>query len=343
MPSSSSSPAALHGVRTARIPPSIRSIPASETTPDPNSTRPTPTSFSRAATRHPHALRPSPDVAAANPSYRPRSPLPPPQHQSPQRSASPTYSARREQRPCTPIPIIDKVDSKPKSIAGTVKSRAHSRLVSFGRIRPRGVHLPAERDTLDSEPLSPVEPLPTLPTLPRQSLAGSHKRSEPSTASYHSSETTLSDEKYYDTKSFEESRQQPIARGTQRNSSAEQRAKLDEYPVDPTEQYHRLVASRSRMMHQTSSRLLRMTEDDRPFTRVSDTFPCIRAQVPAVRCSSLHLRNMGAMEVIKVSAAIAHPRLRRTVSRTSSFQCLLFSSGIGRPDSHSLHHFPCNI
>jgi hypothetical protein len=270
MSSSSPSPAALHGARIARIPPSIRSIPASETTSHlPAAARPTHSS-SRAATRLPHAPRPRPDVAAANPSTR----LPsPPLHHSPapSRSASPTYSARREQRSRTALPAIDKVDSKQKSIAGNVKSRAHSRLVSFGRIRPRGLHLSSERDTLDPEPLSPVEPLPPLP---RPSFAGSHKRSEPSTASYHSSETTLSDEKYYDTKSLEESRQQPIARGTQRNSAVEQRGKLDEYPVDPTEQYHRLVASRSRMMHQTSSRLLRMTEDDRPFTRVSATFPC---------------------------------------------------------------------
>jgi hypothetical protein len=274
MPSSSSSPAALHGARIARIPPSIRSIPASETTSHLPAARPTPSS-SRAATRLPHAHRSSPDVAAANPSRPPSPPL----HHSPppSRSASPTCTARREQRPRTALPTIDKVDSKPKSIAGTVKSRAHSRLVSFGRIRPRGLHLSSERDTLDPEPLSPVEPLPPLP---RPSFAGSHKRSEPSTASYHSSETTLSDEKYYDTKSFEESRQQPIARGTQRNSAVEQRTKLDEYPVDPTEQYHRLVASRSRMMHQTSSRLLRMTEDDRPFTRVSATFSLYMSTSP---------------------------------------------------------------
>jgi len=292
MPSSSSSPAALHGARIASILPSVRSIPASETT------SPTPSSSSRAATRHPHALHPSPDVAAAAnplPLSRHRSPPPPQQQQHhSQRSASPTFSARREQRPRTALPTIDKVDSKPKSIAGTVKSRAHSRLVSFGRIRPRGLTLSAERDTQDTEPLSPVEPLPTLP---RPSLTASHKRSEPSTASHHSSETTLSDEKYYDTQSFEESRQQPIARGTQRNSSIEQRGKLDEYPVDPTEQYHRLVASRSRMMHQTSSRLLRMTEDDRPFTRVSATFPCTCTQVLAVRCYSLHLRDKGATGV----------------------------------------------
>ena len=295
MPSSSSSPAASHGARIARIPPSIRSIPASETTSHPPPPL-SPTHSSRAATRRPHAHRPSPDVAAANPLQAP--PPPSPQHHPPPsplaRSASPTFSARSEQRPRSALPTIDKVDSKPKSIAGTVKSRAHSRLVSFGRIRPRGLQLPADRDTLDPEPLSPIEPVPALP---RPSIAGSHKRSEPSTASYQSSETTLSDEKYYDTKSFEESRQQPIARGTQRNSSAEQRSKLDEYPVDPTEQYHRLVASRSRMMHQTSSRLLRMTEDDRPFTRVSDTFLCTRTQVPAVRFLLLHLRNIGAMEI----------------------------------------------
>jgi hypothetical protein len=293
MPSSSSPPAALHGARIARIPPSIRSIriPASETTSHPS---PRPTHSSRVATRLPHAHHPSPDVAAANPLQQPPPPLQHSHAAPPSRSASPTFSARREQRPRTALPTIDKVDSKPKSIAGTVKSRAHSRLVSFGRIRPRGLTLSAERDTLDPEPLSPIEPLPALP---RPSLAGSHKRSEPSTASYHSSETTLSDEKYYDTKSFEESRQLPIARGTHRNSSVEQRGKLDEYPVDPTEQYHRLVASRSRMMHQTSSRLLRMTEDDRPFTRVSGTFPCTRAQVPAVWCFSLYLRNTGAMEI----------------------------------------------
>ena len=128
-----------------------------------------------------------------------------------------------------------------------------------------------------TEPLHVTEPPPLRHT---PSLTSSHKRSEPSTSSFYSSETTLSDEKYQDSKSIEEPRQS-FARDTKPTAFVtEQREKRSEDSTcDPTEQYHRLVESRSRMMHQTSSRLLRMTEDDRPFTRVSSTSPCACAPI----------------------------------------------------------------
>lgn len=136
-----------------------------------------------------------------------------------------------------------------------------------------------------TEPLHITEPPPLRHT---PSLTSSHKRSEPSTSSFYSSETTLSDEKYQDSKSFEESRQS-FARDTKPNAFVtEHRGKSEDSTCDPTEQYHRLIESRSRMMHQTSSRLLRMTEDDRPFTRVSNTFPCACAPIsPGVAVPSV--------------------------------------------------------
>lgn len=259
MPSSSSS-TAVHQRTRARIPPSAASIPPPETTPPPPHASLSSSPSPRAPTRFPYAHHRSPDVAAVS------------------APALSTSTLDREHRSRSALPTIDKVDSRPKTIAATVKSRAHSRLASFGRIRSRGALQPAEQNTPATETHPPAE---TFAPRSRPSISSSHKRSEPSTASYHSSETTLSDEKekYYDTKSFDEPRQQSVARGAQRNASAERRAKIEDSTCDPTEQYRRLVESRPRMMHQTSSRLLRMTEDDRPFTRVSNTHFCACAPI----------------------------------------------------------------
>jgi hypothetical protein len=221
----------------------------------------------RAATRSPYAHA-HPDVAA-----RSTPPSPPDQSTATTTTNPPQqHPLDCEHHPRTALPTIDKVDSKPKTIAAAVKSRAHSRLASFGRIRSYRAHQPAERDTSVTEPLHTTEPPPLRHT---PSLTSS----EPSTSSFYSSETTLSDEKYQDSKSFEESRQS-FARDTKPTAFVtEQRGKSEDFACDPTEQYHRLIESRSRMMHQTSSRLLRMTEDDRPFTRVSNTFPCACAPI----------------------------------------------------------------
>ncbi|KAM0715572.1 hypothetical protein Q7P37_009070 [Cladosporium fusiforme] len=182
----------------------------------------------------------------------------------------------------------DKVDSKPRTIAATVKSRAHSRLASLGRIRPRGGQQPAERQHQQlpeqQQPYTPVteppRPAETYPIEPTPSVSSSHKRSEPSTASYHSSETTLTDEKFHDPKSFDEQRPQYIPRDPQRNASADRRGGSEDR-IDPKEEYHRLLETRPRMMHQTSSRLLRMTEDDRPFTKdFKDLFSTLMVSLP---------------------------------------------------------------
>ena len=245
------------------------SIPTAGTTSPPPSSlpHPSPLPLPRAATRSPYA---HPDVAA-----RPTTPPSPPDRSTTTTTLSGPLDC--EHHPRTALPTIDKVDSKPKTIAAAVKSRAHSRLASFGRIRSYRAQQPTERNTSVTEPLHTTEPPPLRHT---PSLTSSHKRSEPSTSSFYSSETTLSDDKYQDSKSFEEPRQS-FARDTKPNSFvAEQREKRSEDSTcDPTEQYHRLVESRSRMMHQTSSRLLRMTEDDRPFTRVSSTSPCACAPI----------------------------------------------------------------
>jgi hypothetical protein len=284
MPSSSSSgtparipPLAHHAHassdRTTSPSPSPASIPPAEPTSPARRFHPL---HPRAATRspsHAHALPTHPDVAA---SVLPATllllpPSPPPTPQSPPaRTPSKASSIRREHRPRTALPTIDKVDSRPKTIAANVKSRAHSRLASFGRIRSRGALQPTVTEPLPLSELPPLRPTP--------SLTSSHKRSEPSTGSYYSSETTLSDEKFHDSKSFDEPRKS-LARDTQRNASFERRGKSEDSTCDPTEQYRRLVESRPRMMHQTSSRLLRMTEDDRPFTRVSTTSPCACAPI----------------------------------------------------------------
>lgn len=225
MPSSSS---AHHGTTSARIPPlahahASRSIPPSDTDTTPHHPVRYHPLHPRAATRapsHAHALPPDPDVAAQLP---PPPPIPaPPLHPSPPaRTLSTASHLDREHRTRTALPTIGKVDSKPKTIAATVKSRAHSRLASFGRIRSRGSQQSVERNTSAAELLSSPE-LPPLRHTP--SFTSSHKRSEPSTASYYYSETALSDDKFHDEKSFDEPRPvlcsrhtaEPIRRATRK-------------------------------------------------------------------------------------------------------------------------------
>jgi hypothetical protein len=213
----------------------------------------------RAATRPTHAAHAVTDVTISHT----RSALLPDTRYTP---ATPPSLDR------SPPPTAVKVDSRPRTVASTVKSRAHSRLASLGRIRSRGSvfqHSPAERPS-PAVPSSPAETLTTkhLPVSP--SLASSHKRSEASTLSNTSSETVLSDDAKSDIKSLDERQTPPGFYAEQKNASCEYLLKSSE-DCDPEEQYRRLIHGRPRMMHQTSSRLLRMTEDERPFTRVCIT------------------------------------------------------------------------
>lgn len=153
-----------------------------------------------------------------------------------------------------------KVDSRPKTAATTVKSRAHTRLPSFGRIALRG----SAQQKLQQQPVSQGEAASAeVPVSP--SDAGSHKRSDTSTLSNSSSETTLSDDAKSDVKSIEERSSRPSFWLASNNVPGEFGAAHRQ----STGHYGRLAPHRPRMMHQTSSKLLRMTEDERPFTRVS--------------------------------------------------------------------------
>jgi hypothetical protein len=140
------------------------------------------------------------------------------------------------------------VDSKPRSGVLGVTSRAQSRLAAFGRSTLRGI-APLSDHFSQGEAYSaraPVSP----------SDGSSHyKRSNPSSNSKSSSEASLTD----DTKSsFGQFGGPP---------EGWQEKELQSY--EDIEEYEKILARSPRMMHQTSSKLLRMTADDRPFTRVS--------------------------------------------------------------------------
>jgi len=156
----------------------------------------------------------------------------------------------------------DKVDSITKSTA-----RAHNRLASLGRIRSRGsIHNAAHpRSAVVREPLPHRgETLPVQHAVPvSPSETGSHKRSDTSTLSNSSSETTLSDDKSDDTKSIDE---QPLINPAWSAPASDPSPHFDD--PDDTDPYVRANRLAPRTMHQTSSRLLRMTADERPFTRV---------------------------------------------------------------------------
>ncbi|GAB1744600.1 hypothetical protein NU219Hw_g1999t1 [Hortaea werneckii] len=111
-------------------------------------------------------------------------------------------------------------------------------------------------------PPPPGETLPARQAPVSPSDVSSHKRSEGSAVSQTSSETSFSDCKS-DIKSFDD-RPTPLW---------DQQVDNSEPPAVPAfkdnSSFDRPPQQRPspRMMHQTSSRLLRMTEDDRPFTR----------------------------------------------------------------------------
>lgn len=152
-----------------------------------------------------------------------------------------------------PPAVAGKVDSQTVSSTPSVKSlRNHSRLASFGRIRSRG----SIQASLKQQPALPGE-TPPAPVPVSPSDAGSHKRSDASQLSSDGSDTTVSDDCKAD---------DPKPSFFRKPSLAASQVSYDQSRFD--ENYSRLVAQQPRTMHQTSSKLLRMTEDDRPFTRV---------------------------------------------------------------------------
>jgi hypothetical protein len=198
----------------------------------------------------------------------------------------------------------DKVADHSRTVAPSVKSRAHSRLASLGRIRSRGSvfqQTPTERQpslpSIPSQAYSTQQP-PTLPSrIP--SHTPSHKRSKTSVLSRTSSETLTEDAKSDDIKSIDE-RSPQLDAFTPNNKSNEHLLPTDE-KLDLEEQYQNLIHKKSQTMHQTSSRLLRMTEGERPFTRVCIT-PHPTCYPLLVCCDrvSLHIGFTAGMEPFKL-------------------------------------------
>lgn len=146
-----------------------------------------------------------------------------------------------------------------------MKARAHSRLASFGRLRSRrSLHQDLQQQAASSGENKSTQ----VPVSP--SDAGSHKRSDTSTLSNSSSKTTLSDDSKDDAKSIDERPSRPSFWLASSNVPGQFTKDYDDSGA--VEHYQRLVQHRPRAMHQTSSKLLRMTDDERPFTRVSHAY-----------------------------------------------------------------------
>ena len=145
------------------------------------------------------------------------------------------------------------------SKASTVKSRAHSRLASLGRLRSRASNQPPPKKQPETQLQSETR-LVEEPVSPSDAGSHSHRPSDASTLSKRSSETTLSDD---DIKSSEENASHSSFLLASSNLPGDTTKEKSE-----AEQFGRLVQPKSRTMHQTSSKLLRMTDDERPFTRV---------------------------------------------------------------------------
>lgn len=151
---------------------------------------------------------------------------------------------------------IDKVDSRQQRVVpSSVKSKAHSRLASFGRQTLRGIvqtnDVQPQGETLQRVPVSPSD------------VGSQHKPSNASTRSNTSSETALTDDSKSDIKSFEDRPSREDAAPWAEPGRAE-----EERQYQDTEAYERILRRSPRMMHQTSSKLLKMTGDDQPYTRV---------------------------------------------------------------------------
>jgi GTPase-activating protein SST2 len=166
----------------------------------------------------------------------------------------------------TDTDTADKVDSPVRTAASKAKASAHSRLASLGRLRSRGSVPQQKQNPQRPQPvlLGETHPGPVSP-----SDAGSqHKPSDASTRSTSSSVTTLSDDAKSEKKSIEEQPSRPSFWLATGNVPGDSNKPENDHASAIEEQYRRLIQPKSRMMHQTSSKLLRMTDDERPFTRV---------------------------------------------------------------------------
>ncbi|KAK5171392.1 uncharacterized protein LTR77_004536 [Saxophila tyrrhenica] len=162
------------------------------------------------------------------------------------------------------------LDSQTKT-APSIKSRSHSRLASLGRIRSRGSiqHHPHPAQKPQGETVPPR--IPEVSPL----RAASHKRPETlALLSNSSSESTLSDKS--DAKSLED---YPSRASFWLATASDFQRDYDSAAA--LEHYQRLAQNKPRMMHQTSSKLLRMTDDERPFTRdFKDLFSTLMVSLP---------------------------------------------------------------
>ena len=179
-----------------------------------------------------------------------------------------------------PLRATGKVDSQEKSAAWSIKSRSHSRLPSFGRRRSRANF---HSSAVSKPPASPGETAtPAAPVSP--SDAGSPKRSDTSTLSFRSSQTALSDDAEVDYFLAKETPSLLLSADNFPIKTAKSSSEL----ADP-ERLQRPVLGRVSSMHQTSSKLLRMTDDERPFTRVCSTFSYVAVPCSGIwRCGPLY-------------------------------------------------------
>nr|POF16443.1 developmental regulator flba [Quercus suber] len=199
---------------------------------------------------------------------------------------STTRKARRAHPPSSlpPADLPSRLSAAQPTPADTVdslakaKSRAHSRLTSLGRIHSRDnvnsatVHLP--RSAALESPRGETRPTRNIvPVSP--STAGPRQRSCNSTLSLSSAESLTSD-KSDDSDSFGSGSQPKYWR------ASSDLARDHEEVIDHQSRLPRPSKSSPRMMHQTSSRLLRLTEDgSRPFTRdFNDLFATLMVSLP---------------------------------------------------------------
>ncbi|PPJ55722.1 hypothetical protein CBER1_08278 [Cercospora berteroae] len=166
------------------------------------------------------------------------------------------------------IAAVDKVDSRQQQpVPSSVKSKAHSRLASFSRQRLLRIVQPIEvrpqGETLPEVPVSPSD-------------AGSQdRRSDASTRSNASSETALTD---HSSTSIKAATDRPSRESV---ATWRERGQSEDSEYQDTEAYERILRRSPRMMHQTSSKLLKMTGDDQPYTRdFKDLFATLIVSLP---------------------------------------------------------------
>ena len=136
------------------------------------------------------------------------------------------------------------------------KSKAHSRLASFGRHTFRAIV-----STSEAPPRG--ETLPRVPVSPSDS-GSEQKPSGASTRSNTSSETALTDDAGSDINAAVGVEERVVSTSDAASWLDSERA----FSPQNFDEYERHLSRSPRTMHQTSSKLLRMTDDDRPFTRV---------------------------------------------------------------------------